>query len=409
MFKKSLFSLLMVLLTAFTALAQSTQLTAEELYEKARYAAFEENDYLQARDLLLQALEEHPDNHDYRIFLSRLHAWDSEYDDARHELMYILKDDPENREALRVIINVESWSGNDRQALNWSQKALTFYSRDKDFMMEQASACMKLGKTDEARDLYQQLLNNYPNDPEVSRIVQEQRLNIMKNKAEFSYRNDQFTEGPDPWNFFSFQLSRQTAIGPVIGEVKFADRFFTQGLQFNLEAYPGIYKGLYAHIMGGYSDSSIFPGYRGGISLYQSLPYNFEIEAGIRYLEFSEIQVKTYQTSLSKYLGNYFLSGRTYFVPSAEGDSYSFLFMARRYFKGNNKYVGLSAGFGSASSSINFTEDVRRLGSWFIEAKTEVPLHQRFNMGVSAAYIAEEFITVERNRIRGEVSVSYKF
>ena len=389
--------------------AQSNDTSVDELFQLARQAAFEDGNYEKARDFANRALEISPDYHEIRIFFGRTYAWQGRYEEARNSFEYVLNRESGNRQALLAMIYVESWSGRYESALKWCQQALNHHPTDREFLYRKGSLLETIGRYDEAKSVYNHLLELHPGYSKARKTLRNMKLRRMKYKASVSYRRDQFTDIFDPWNFTELQINRQTEIGSIIGRIQYANRFSKGGVQVNIDAYPTIVSGLYAYLNVGYSRSTIFPRYRLGGSLYKSLPAAFEVEGGIRYLDFLSSDVTIYTASISKYYGSYLFTGRTYYVPSGEGDSQSFNLLIRRYLGGALKYIGLSGGYGSASEEIRFEEDLSRLESWFINAEAQFPLNSRINIGGNAGYDSEEFRNFQRNRFSFKIYLTYRF
>lgn len=390
-------------------MAQDSELTVDEQYKQAREAAFDDNDYDKAREIAYKALARSPDYHGIRLFIARLYGWEGNYDRAREELNNVLSQDPDDRRSLLAVIDIELQSGNSSEALRWSSKAQQYYPEDQEFMLKRASVLNATEKYSSAEEIYREILEIYPGSVDARQALETVRLEQMKYGATISYRHDRFEEIFDPWNFWEFQLSRQLKFGSVIGRIQHADRFGSDGVQFNMDAYPTLFKGLYAYISGGYSEASIYPRYRFGLSLYKSLPASMELEGGIRYLEFSTSQTTIYTASLTKYWGSYMLTGRTYFVPSSGGNSQSGNIMVRRYFGDAETYLGISGGYGSASTDIQFAEDIRTLNSSSLSIESQYPVSKRINIGGNAGYDSEEFSNFRRNRIKVKLYLSYRF
>ncbi len=396
-----------ILLIPVFSLAQQ-DLTVDEQYKKARQAAFEEDNYDKARKIAYRALDRSPDYHGIRIFIARLFAWEENYPKAREELLHVLDSDSDNRHALLVIIDVESWSENYEKGLEWTQKALNYHPRDEEFMLAKASVLTEMENYSDAENTYQNILDMQPSQ-KARQALKSLRLKQIKNSVTLSYRYDGFREIFDPWKFGELQLSRQTKYGSLIGRVQYANRFATDGVQFNLDVYPSLFEGMYAYVSAGYSQASIYPRYRLGLSLYKSLPAAFEMEGGIRYLEFSTSKVNIYTFSLSKYWGSYLFTARTYLVPSSAGSSQSFSLLTRRYFGDARTYLEINSGFGSASADIQFAEDIRRLDSWSVGIAGQYPVSDRVNIGGNAGFDSEEFVNFNRDRYSFKIFLSYSF
>lgn len=384
-------------------------LTVDEQYELAREAAFNEGDYNKARRIAYLALEQSPDYHGIRIFIARLYGWEGDYGSARKELEAVLSRDPKNRDAFEKLINIETRSGSLNRALRTTDRALDAYPRDEEFMLQRASTFYSFEEYASSEQVYASILEVHPSSRDARDGLESVRLKQMKHTVSLSYRHDRFNQKFEPWNFYELQLSRQTPYGSAIGRLQYANRFSQNGVQFNLDTYPSITNGFYAYLSGGLSNSSIYPRFRFGFSLYKSLPFALEIESGIRYLNFTTSETYIYTASLTKYQGNYMFTGRTYVVPSSMGNSISGNLLIRRYLGSAQSYVSISGGYGNASNDIQFAEEVNTLNSWSLSVDAQYPLNNRFLLTGRAGFDSEELQSYTRDRISFKAGMSYRF
>ncbi|WP_170864383.1 YaiO family outer membrane beta-barrel protein [Fodinibius roseus] len=391
------------------AQSQVDRLSVEELYEQARNAAFEEADYDKARTYAFEALDRSPDYHGIRIFVARLYSWEGAYEKAREELRYVLQEDPGNRRALLALIDVEKWSDNLQVALQNVNEALDYHPEDEEILLQKAAVLYDMEEYGRSEDVYRDILARNPSKKARDELKSVKRKQ-MKYRVSISYRYDYFTDTFDPWEFGEFALSRQTPVGPVIGRVQYARRFGSNGAQFNIDAYPSIANGLYAYVSGGYSESSIYPRYRFGFSLYKALPASFELSAGMRYLDFSTSQTDIYTASLAKYEGSYLVTLRSNYVPSQGGNSKSINLLMRRYFGSATAYISVTGGYGSAPTEIQFSQDIQTLDSWSVGIDGQYPLLEHILVGGRARYDMSDLPSLTtRKRFSFKGSVSYRF
>ncbi len=392
-----------------TGAVSQSDLTEDELFEKAREVAFNEEDYEKARTFAYRALEQSPNYYEIRVFVGRTYAWKGEFREARNELEKVLDRDPGNCEALLALIDVEIWSGRHEKALEWTKKGLKSYSNNKEMMLARASAFEKLERYSEAEQMYRNTLDIYKNNKEARQGLRSARLKQMRYAATVSYRHDQFSGDFESWNIWQFELSRETSYGTIQGDIQHANMFGGNGLQFNMNVYLRIYEGLFAHVNAGYSDSEIFPQYRYGVSLFKSLPADYEVEAGFRRLEFSATPINIYTIALSKYWRSYLFTARSYLVPSTKGGSQSITVLARRYFADPSMYVSLMGGYGTGSGNIRFQEDISREKLWLTSIKGQYPLTERVHVGGETGFESEEFPNFKRDRFRVRLLLTYRF
>jgi YaiO family outer membrane protein len=399
--------LLVLVLPATVAPAQGQ--SADSLFRQARSVAFDDGEYEQARTLAYRALERAPNYHGIRVFAARTLAWQGRRDSARTELQYVLERAPDHYEGLKAVIDVETWSDRPQKALSYANQALTHYPDDPYFLNKRAELLRWLNRPDAAKDQLQSVLQLDPSNETARKTLRKLRAEQWKYTATVSYRRDSFTGTLTPWHISSVSVSRSTSIGSVIGRVRYANRFSTGGLQYEVDAYPSLTSGLYAYVSAGASAASIFPDYRFGASLYKSLPWSLTGEVGTRYLNFGGGGVFVHTASLTKYYGNYLLRTGTYVTPSGTGTSVSANGKIRRYLGGADTYVGLSGSVGSAPSDPTFQSDVQRLRSWGVSAEGQTAIGRRMLLGGSIGYDFEEFSAQSRGRVSVNLSVSYDF
>lgn len=384
-------------------------LSVDELYKEARKAAFEDEDYSKARKYANEALNKNPDYHEIRIFIARLYSWEGDYDAARDELQRVLEEDPENRNVYMTLTDIESWSDNYDKALLWANEGIDNHPQDEELLLKKASVLYSMEEYEKSEKVYKRVLENNSDSEKAAEGLESAKLKQMKYDATVSYRYDHFRENFDPWKFTEVGLSRQTPYGSVIARVQYARRFSSSGTQLNLDVYPSITEGVYAYISGGYSGDSIYPRYRFGLSLYKTLPSSFELEAGMRYLDFVNSRTEVYTASLSKYWSNYLFTLQTYIVPLEEDNSNSFRGVVRRYFGNEDTYLSITGGYGSTSTEIEFSQDIQVLESWSIGLDGQYLLSDHFLIGGNARFESSKHQNFVRDRFSVKAFVTYRF
>lgn len=347
-FKKQLFFLflfLAALINSQTLWAQEG-LSSDELFQQARKAAFDKKDYTLATGLSKKALTISPDYSDIRVFLGRIYTWWDKPDSARECFKRVLSQHPDNEDASSAYADLEYWDDHPESSLLICEKALVFHPLSKVLLLKKAKSLIELKRYEEANNDLAGLLQIDPMNAQARSLLEKIKDQAAKNKISVSYDlatfNKQFD---DPWHIVSLDYSRSTKAGSFIGRVNYANRFKTDALQFEVDAYPGISKTFYSYVNAGISDKSgVFPQYRAGFSLYANLPKSFEAEAGFRYLHFSG-DTWIYTASAGKYFKNYWFNFRTYLTPATESISNSYTFTTRYYFKGTD-YLSLGLGSG---------------------------------------------------------------
>ncbi|MGY5354119.1 YaiO family outer membrane beta-barrel protein [Wenyingzhuangia sp. IMCC45467] len=343
-FKVTLF----FILTFCAQFVIAQDLSSDELFTQARKAAFDEDDYPKAILLSKQALEKSPNYADIRIFLGRIYTWSDKKNEARQAFKMVLENTPENEEATIAYTNLEFWNNNSRGALKIINAGLTHHPNSIDLLVYKARLLNDIKKWEEAEGVVEQILKKEPKNEKARALLIKIKDNSFKNQIGVSYEYVYFDEGfngRDPWQLASLDYSTQTPIGSVIARVNYANRFLSNGLQYEIDAYPSFTENFRAYMSVGYSDSSIFPDYRAGLSLYYDLPKSFEAEAGFRYLNFGS-DTWIYTASIGKYYSSFWFNLRTYLTPSNNDLSRSFSFSTRYYYSGTDDYFGIRIGTG---------------------------------------------------------------
>jgi YaiO family outer membrane protein len=376
-------------LTPFIGLAQSS----DELFQKAREYAFKKDDHVSARELCKEALVKSPNYSDISIFLGRLYTWDKMYDSARAVLYGVIKRDTLNYDAYNATIDLEYWSDNYNQALKVTGEAIMHYPKSEEFLLKRSKVFAAAKDYTDAFNTLEVLFKINNTYPEAIALAERLQEEVRINAITLTYDFDSFNKTFVPWHAVSLAYSRQTPIGSIIGRINVANRFQENGIQYEVDMYPRFAEGLYAYLNAGYSKDNIFPDYRLGASLYYSLPLSFEIDAGIRYLNFgTSDDVKIWTGALGKYYSNFWFSLRTYITPSISRASHSYTLTARYYLSGADDYIELNGGWGiSPDDRANNTNNL--LVSRKFGAEYQTKLSRAIIGYISAEISGEEFVT----------------
>lgn len=402
-------------------------MNADKLFRRARCLAFKGNRE-KAKEILKEILAEKPDYYEVRVFLANVKVWEGEYDSARRELKKVLRKKPAHSSALHALVNVEYRSDSYSQALKYCNEGLNKYPQDEEFLLTKAKILEKMGDYSAASKVIDTILGVHPHHQESLQLRKKIKLLSLNNKFSLNYIYDRFERKDSdygPWHLLSVGISRKFSFGTLIGKANFANRSFGtnhySGVQFNVDAYPKFMEGLYSYWNIGYSSSSIFPKYRAGAELYKSLPLNFELSLGLRYLSFSESEVLIYTGYLGNYYKNYWLSFRPFVTSKPSGISFTGIFMVRRYW-GNARnylrrywstaatYVTFYFGYGSTPQEIYYLEDIERLNSFKVGFNIQKMITQNFSVKSRFKFEREEFrVGKMGNRFSLSVSLHYFF
>lgn len=317
-----------------------------QTYQEARALAFK-GEHEKARALCRAILAKDFDS-DVAVLMARTYAWDGRYDSARVWTSAVLKRVPANRDALDAASDVEYWDKQYPTAIRYCDEALGKDVNDEHFLLKKARILHSMGSDQQSMELLESLLERHPANAEARSRLSGIRQDHIANRIRVAYTYDFFEKklNQDPWQLAAISYGRKTAIGTLIGRVNRAERFGQTGYQFEMDAYPGITENNYAYLNAGYSNATIFPQTRFGAEWYHSFPKAFEGSLGMRALYFTGSGTYMLTGSVGKYSGNYWISLRSFVIPSSTGTTASGSLQMRRYFSDPENYVGVRVGYG---------------------------------------------------------------
>lgn len=411
--KKYPFYLLIALLFSLQGFTQN-KFSSDELFQQARTAAFDKKDYPLAIALSKEALSSSPDYADIRIFLGRIYTWSDKIDSARNCFETVLNKTSDNEDAAAAFADLEYWNNNPTKSLSICENALQFHPQSSQLLLKKAKALIDLKQFTSANTIISQILKTDPKNDAARSLGEKIKFLSFKNKISISYDYISFDKQfDDPWHIVSLDYGRTTKMGSVIGRVNYGNRFKTNALQFEADAYPRISKTFYSYVNAGFSDSSgVFPKFRSGFSLYANLPKSFEAEAGFRYLYFSSA-TWIYTASVGKYFKNYWFNFRTYLTPGSSSISHSYSLTTRYYYKGNDDFIALSLGTGISpddrSNNVQLT-NLYKLKSNRISIDFRNSINKFNTISVSLGWAHQEYLPkVTGNQYLASLSYLRKF
>ena len=343
--KKYIGFLLLVLLP-FYAYSQQDP-SADELFVKARTAAFDEKDYTKSIDLAKQALQKAPNYTDISVFLGRVYTWNKDTGSARAIFEELGKREVRDEDYFIAYASLEYWNDDNTKAIEIVDKGLSFHPKSEALWLLKARAYFADKNYKEAEDAIKNLLAINPKNTEAINLAVRINDLAAKNAISVTYNYSHFDKQfRDDWHIVSIGYKRVTPIGSVILRANYANKFAENGIQAELEAYPRLSDMFYLYVGGAYSnDVGIFPKYRTGVSLNANLPHSFEAEIGYRQLYFSN-NIWMYTASVGKYYKNFWFNIRTYITPDNKNISHSYTGTVRYYTKSAQDYFAFQIGTG---------------------------------------------------------------
>ena len=286
-------------------------------------------------------------NYDVQLLVARTYIWDDKYDSAEIVINQVLKMKPSYYDALDAKLDLLYWDEKYDKGVAFADSSLHFFPNEAIFFLKKAKILVALNRKEEAILVLKKGLISNPNDAKLKEMLYNLEPDLYKNKVSLNYSFDYFSKVLDPWHFLSAQYLRRTKkLGAVIGRVNYANRFKTNGIQVEMDAYPTLSAKKYAYFNIGYAGTGIFPNWRAGTDIYQKLPKSFEMALGVRYLRFVTTDVFIYSVYLGKYKGDYWIGLRSFITPSKLGVSTSGSILIRKYLEDSDNYWGIRASYG---------------------------------------------------------------
>jgi len=337
---------LLLLLLPITMSAQQNS-TADELYLRARTAAFEQKDYVVSIALAKEALEKAPDYTDISIFLGRLYTWNKDVVSARTVFEDLGKKGVKDEDYFVAYASSEYWNDENTNAIKVIDEGLSNHSSSEALWLLKAKVYFGINDYSEAEKAIASLLLINPKNTEARALAVRINEFSTKNAIGIIYNYSHFDKQfDDDWHVIGVSYKRITSLGSIILRGNYANKFAQNGTQIELEAYPRLSKIFYLYVGGGYSDDvGLFPKYRTGVSLNANLPHSFEAEIGYRQLYFTN-SIWMYTASVGKYYKNFWFNLRTYITPDNKNISHSYTGTVRYYTKSAQDYFAFQIGTG---------------------------------------------------------------
>ncbi|UOU98330.1 YaiO family outer membrane beta-barrel protein [Chryseobacterium daecheongense] len=371
-------------------------LSADELFAKARTTAFEQKDYNASIILAKQALEKAPDYTDISIFLGRVYTWNKDLASARAVFEDLGKKDIKDEDYFIAYASLEYWNDQYDKAIEILDKGLTYHPQSEALWLLKTKNHFANKDYTEAEKAIQTVLSINPKNTEATGLAIRINEFIIKNAVGIIYNYSHFDKQFDnDWHIVGIHYKRITPIGPVILRGNYANKFAESGTQIELEAYPRLSKTFYLYIGGGYSnDIGIFPKYRTGASLNANLPRSFEAEIGYRQIYFTN-NIWMLTASAGKYYKNFWFNIRTYITPDKENIAHSYTGTVRYYTKSAQDYFALQAGTGISPEEYrnNLLENESfKLKTFKIGAEYNFSIQKTNLFSLSMIYYIQEYL-----------------
>ena len=386
------------------------QARASEIVLKEAREAASSGRRPEALGILETQLAANPRDVDARLLYGLVLSWSGRYDDARRELEQVLKQAPTYTDARVALANVEWWSGQYDRLDRVASEGLKQQPANTQWMIYRARALDGLGQPQKARRVVDSVLSSEPGNAGARALGERLDSQLRPWYAQLSHTVDWFDDDRATWKETAMTLGRITPIGTVLARSSYSERFGLSDTQFELEAYPRIRPGTYGYVNFGASfDKALYPGSRVGLELYQSLGRGFEGSLGWRRLDFASA-TNIYVGTMTKYAGNWMLTGKVYFIPAEPSDSTSYHGVARRYFGSDGtSFIGVGYSHGFSREEIRNLSDLITLDSDTVRGEFDWRLGARFRAAAAGSTSRQErtFGTLRQNTVSASLRMIF--
>lgn len=201
----------------------------------------------------------------------------------------------------------------------------------------------------------------------------------------------------DHWSDYTYSIRRHFSRGSLAVEYLDARRFQSDDNAWALDAYVDLWNRAYANVRYQRAPKpQLYPKNSWRTEIFQGFGRGWELSGSYDHLEFGNTNTDMYGVGLGKYIGNFYLRGRTLFIPGTGFTSLSHRGIVRYYYAGNgDDYLELSGGWGrggeiARAGNINRTKS-ESAGISFVKY-----LSPHWGMKLGASYGDDENSFVER-------------
>jgi len=333
---------------------------------------------------LRKRLETHAWDTDAQLLLGLVLSWEGQYEDARREIEAVLMSHPQYTDALLALVNVELWSGHPEQADDSTREFLALQPNDVQALLARARTLKKMGRYKEATATLETVHALEPGNREATDLRRALREYDATWEVSYTHSSIWYNDHSSPWDEEAVTVKRGEQAGSVLARISQGSRFGYHSTLGEIDWYPHLRQGTYLYVNVGYSPEGIlYPKYRNGGELFQSLGHGFEASGGYRWLVFSSGNIRVYTASVGRYHRDWYFSGRTFLspgsglltansgllapgsgaIPATYHSSTTYQILARRYFSDGLSYVNVRYGHGAAPFEIRNVNQVGVLDS----------------------------------------------
>lgn len=352
-------------------------------------------------------LARQPDNADVLLARGRVHAWMGRWPEAEADLTSAVAAAPEYADAWSVLGNMYLWSGRPAKATEAYGRWAQLRPEDPAPRLAQARALLAVedpaaaetkselaGTAGAEAGQTETAPHSNPSWRRASGITVPEGYRWT---ASLLAQRTTFSRDRDGWYDHVLSLRRHFEGGSLAVELLDARRFGRDDRAWALDGYAELWNRAYANVRYQHaSQGSLFPEWAWRVELFQGFGRGWEVSASHDMLGFEPAAIRMQGLGLGRYIGNFYLQGRTLRITGDGSSGVSHRGLFRYYYAGQgDDYIEVSAGSGRSGEELARTGGNAGLDRTSVGAAFVRFWNPRWGIKVGTEY-AEEHGRAER-------------
>jgi len=259
------------------------------------------------------------------------------------------------------LTNISYERGQYAEAVAYADTSLELYPLQADMLLKKASAQEQLKQYDSAANTAGIVARQYPDQKRYTDFAAYLKGKTFKNQLGLSYLNSHI-DSTQSSNIATLQYTHFYKKFSLTGRLNFAGRSYGTGLQLELESYVNHSATWYSYVNVGVANELVFPKYKAAYSLFHNFKHGWEAELGGRFLNFDSVSSVSAVGSVSKYLGDFWISAKGYAI-FISGKQYGAVNLtARQYLNNKTDFFYAVIGYGNSpddyTRTYQFTDNI---------------------------------------------------
>ncbi len=359
-------------------------------------------------------IKKSPDYLDFHLELARSFQMSKMPDSARYHYKYVIDKNRAYEDAFVNLINLEIAEKKYDNAQNAVDKAINAYPRSEKYYIKKIDIYELQGDEKQETEYLKTLENKFPDNSE---IKQRAITLFNKNRSERVGVNYGFTtfdrKGTGNWNLINLVYVRSRNWGSLIGGINYANRNSFQGVQFEAQSFLFMSKKSYSYVDFAFSKSYVFPDFRVAYSYFQNYKKGWESELGFRYIKVSNINLTTAVIGAGKYIGNYWITLKTFILRQDQIFYPAFTLGARYYLDTKYDYLSFVSGYGTSPderTTLGQFEQRVALKSYRMGGGFSKIFNDKYIVGLQTTVNRQEYApNLRQNEFDVNLKFEYKF